>query len=114
MEIWYAGIDRFTLEVLAPDGTSVAVVPPGQNKTLTFQGRVVMFLANRLNDPNNSDNTIGLFLEPELPAGQWVVRLRGDVVQNGTFHAWIERDDAGQSSFVEPLDNSHTLGSISC
>ena len=114
MEVWYAGADRFTLEVIAPDGTSVAVVPPGQNRTLTFQNRVVMFLANRLNDPNNGDNMIGLFLEPELPAGRWIVRLRGDAVQNGTFHAWIERDDFGQSSFEPPLDNSHTLGSISC
>lgn len=114
MELWYPGADRFTLEVIAPDGTSVAVVAPGQNRTLTFQNRVVMFLANRLNDPNNGDNMIGLFLEPELPAGRWIVRLRGDAVQNGRFHAWIERDDAGQSSFEPPLDNSHTLGSISC
>jgi subtilisin family serine protease len=114
MEIWYPASDRFTLEVVAPDGSSVAVVPPGQNATLTFQNRIVMFLANRLNDPNNGDNMMGLFLEPELPAGRWLVRLRGDVVTNGAFHAWIERDDFGQSSFVEPLDNSHTLGSISC
>lgn len=114
MEIWYAGTDRFTLELIAPNGSTVAVVPPGQNRTLTFQGQVVVFLANRLNDPNNGDNMIGLFLEPNLPAGRWTVRLRGDVVTNGAFHAWIERDDAGQSQFVTPLDNSHTIGSISC
>ena len=35
------------------------------------------------------------------------------VVQNGSYHAWIERDDAGQSSFAPPNDNSHTIGSIS-
>jgi hypothetical protein len=114
MDVWYAGADRFTLEVIAPDGTSVATVPPGQNRTLTFQNRVVMFLANRLNDPNNGDNMIGLFLEPELPAGRWIVRLHGDAVHNGAFHAWIERDDFGQSSFEPPLDSSRTLGSISC
>jgi subtilisin family serine protease len=57
---------------------------------------------------------LGLFFEPTLPAGRWTVRLRGNVVHNGAFHAWIERDDAGQSSFVAPLDNSHTIGSISC
>src|SRR5262245_2810950 len=114
MEIWYSGADRLTLEVIAPDGTSVAEVRPGENKTLTFENRVVMFLANRLADPNNGDNMIGLFFEPDLPVGRWIVRLRGDVVTKGTLHAWIERDDAGQSSFVEPLDNSDTLGSISC
>ena len=114
MEIWYDGSDRFTLDVIGPDGTNVATVSPGQNKTLTFQGQVVMFVANRLNDPNNGDNMIGLFFEPVLPAGRWTLRLRGDVVHSGAFHAWIERDDAGQSSFVAPLDNSHTIGSISC
>lgn len=114
MELWYAGTDRFTMELIAPDGTTVAVVPPGENRTLTFQGRIVAFLANRLADPNNGDNMLGLFLEPELPPGRWVVRLRGTVVEDGTFHAWIERDDAGQSHFLPPLDNSHTIGSISC
>jgi subtilisin family serine protease len=114
MEVWHAGTDRFTLELIAPDGTSVAVVGPGQNASRTFDNRVVLFIANRLNDPNNGDNLINLFLEPELPAGRWTVRLRGDVVTSGGFHAWIERDDQGQSSFVPPLDNSHTLGSVSC
>jgi subtilisin family serine protease len=28
-----------------------------------------------------------------IPAGTWTVRLRGDEIHDGRFHAWIERDD---------------------
>jgi len=88
-------------------------VEPGQSRTLTNSGKTVIFIANRLSDPNNGENNIGIFLESDLPAGDWIVRLHGVAVTNGVFHAWIERDDAGQSSFAPPNDNSHTLGSIS-
>jgi subtilisin family serine protease len=35
-------------------------------------------------------------------------------VQDGGFHAWIERNDFGQSCFAPPYDDSHSVGSISC
>ena len=35
-------------------------------------------------------------------------------MSDGAFHAWIERNDQSQSAFVQPHDNTHTLGSISC
>jgi subtilisin family serine protease len=115
LELWYEGEDRFTVELLAPNGSSVLSVGPGQSDGLTSPaGEVVVFIANRLADPNNSDNTIGIFLEAGLPAGEWIVRLRGDQVTNGMFHAWIERDNLNPSQFAPPHDNSHTIGSISC
>jgi hypothetical protein len=114
LEVWYDGNDRIRVEIIGPDGTSLLTVDPGQTKSLNSQGRVVLLAANRLNDPNNGDNMIGLFLERNLPLGTWTVRLHGTNIQNGAFHAWIERDDAGQSSFGPPQDNSYTLGSISC
>ena len=77
-------------------------------------GEVVIFAANRLADPNNGDNQIGVFLESGLPSGSWTVRLHGVSVQDGGFHAWIERDDRNPSNFAPPHDNSTTLGSISC
>lgn len=114
LEIWYAGEDRFALEVIAPNGASLITVNPGENKTLSSGNRVVLLAANRLDDPNNHDNMIGVFLEQGLPVGRWTMRLHGSTVQNGGFHAWIERDDSGQSNFLPPNDNSHTLGSVSC
>ncbi|MBI2689500.1 MAG: S8 family serine peptidase [Acidobacteria bacterium] len=114
LDLWYAGADRLAVELIAPDGTSVVRVEPGQTRTLTSNGQLVALVANRLDDPNNHDNNIGVFLESSLPAGDWTLRLHGVTVTNGAFHAWIERDDAGQSTFAPPNDNSMTIGSISC
>ena len=114
LEIWYQGEDRFGVEVIAPNGETLIRVAPGQTRGLQSQGRMVLLAANRLSDPNNNDNMIGIFLEAGLPLGRWTIRLQGITVQDGSFHAWIERDDLGQSSFPEPRDDSHTIGSISC
>jgi len=114
-ECWYAGADRFSIELLAPGGQSLGIIGPGQNGQLVQNNQVVVFISNRLNDPNNQDNMIGIFLEPRtLPPGSWTVRLHGQAVQNGQFHAWIERDNSMASRFALSQDNSHTIGSISC
>jgi subtilisin family serine protease len=114
LEVWYSGSDRFAVELIEPDGSSLVRVEPGQSRSLTSDGKSVALIANRLADPNNGDNTIGVFLESDFPAGDWKVRLHGVQIASGSFHAWIERDDAGQSSFAPPNDNSLTIGSISC
>lgn len=114
LEVWYTGQDRFAVELIFPDGTSLGRVEPGDNRTFTAGNQVAIFLANRVRDPNNGDNMIGVFLERGLPPGRWIVRLHGVTVVDGGFHAWIERDDANPSRFALPHDNSHTIGSISC
>jgi subtilisin family serine protease len=115
LEVWYSGTDRFTVELLGPDGTSLATVAPGApSQTLVANGEVAVLVANRLDDPNNHDNMIGIFLSAGMPSGIYTVRLSGDGVSNGRFHAWIERDNRFQSHFTPPNDNTHTIGSISC
>jgi hypothetical protein len=116
IEVWYSGSDEIELELMTPDGTSLGTIPVGQSGRVTGDNdEVLIFVSNRANDPNNHDNVIGVFLERDLPSGTWVLRLHGKTVTGeGGFHAWIERDDADQSSFAPPQDNSHTLGSISC
>lgn len=114
LDLWCSKGDRFAIELIAPDGTSLVRVDPGQTRSLTSDGQTVVLIANRLNDPNNGDNNIGVFLESSLPDGDWKVRLHAVNVINGAFHAWIERDDPGQSSFPPPNVNSLTIGSISC
>lgn len=113
LELWYPHDDRFTVELLDPGGVVRASVPPGQNRTLAIQDRVV-FVANRLDDPNNGDNMIGIFFSRGIAPGAYKVRLRGDTVASGNFHAWIERDNSFTSQFAPPHDNSHTIGSIAC
>ena len=109
------GRGSLRVELIAPDGTSLGVVAPGNSATsVRSDGTVAAFVANRLADPNNNDNTIGIFLDRRAPAGDWRVRLHGSTVTQGLFHAWIERDNIAQSNFLPPHDNSHTVGSISC
>ena len=114
LELWYAGNERITMELITPTGRSLGTVAPGNNGTITDSGQIVVFAANRIGDPNNGDNMIGLFFEQMVMSGNWTVRLHGDNVTTGAFHAWIERDNVLASSFAPPHDNSHTIGSISC
>lgn len=115
LEVWYSGSDRFRVELLAPDGSSLGSVPLGGNGRIRADdGTTVLFVSHRATDPNNGDNVVGIFLEERVPSGVWTVRLHGEQVSDGAFHAWIERNDRSQSAFVQPHDNTHTLGSISC
>ncbi|MBA3314955.1 MAG: S8 family serine peptidase [Planctomycetaceae bacterium] len=115
LEVWYQGSDRFTVELVGPNGAVLAIVAPGAAPAvLASGGQVAVMVANRLNDPNNADNNIGVFLVAGMPAGVYTVRLQGTQVTDGRFHAWIERDNRFQSQFPPPHDNTHTIGSISC
>lgn len=114
LEVWFKGVDRFQVELISPAGATLVSVAPGQTKQVVSSGRIAALVANRLNDPNNHDNVIGIFLAGGMPAGRYVVRLTGIAITDGTFHAWIERDNSFQSSFLPPHDNTHTIGSVSC
>ncbi|WP_142103856.1 S8 family serine peptidase [Pseudonocardia cypriaca] len=117
LEIWYPGDDRLLAEIIGPDGTSLGSVPLGSNaRLMDDDGNTVLFIGHRGPDPLNGDNTIGVFLEQRMPPGTWTIRLRADQVGTDgcAYHAWIERNDLSQTSFVAPHDSSHTLGSISC
>lgn len=115
MEIWYGGGDAFDAELFMPDGTSLGVVGPGQNgEVRDASGRVDILVSSRRGDPTNGDNMIGIYVRDGLPFGQWRVRLTGRSVGVGAFHAWIERDDTSQSSFLSHRDDAYSVGSISC
>jgi subtilisin family serine protease len=119
LEIWYNKNDRLKLELIDRDDRSIGEVDLGASARIFNQANeLLFFVAHRPGDPNNGDNTIGIFMNTEsmssnLPS-QIKLRLHGVNIDDGQFHAWIERDDNGQSSFAPPHDNSHTLGSISC
>ncbi len=114
MDLWIPGAARAAVELIAPDGTSVGLIEPGDSHEFVDNNQLLVFIANRLNDPNNHDNNIGIFIAGAFEAGDWKVRLHARGAGAAPFHAWIERYDSAQSSFAPPQDNSHTLGSISC
>ena len=119
LEIWYSKDDQLKLELIDRDDRSIGEVDLGASARILNQANeLLFFVAHRPGDPNNGDNTIGIFMNTEsmsssLPP-QIKLRLHGGTINDGQFHARIERDDKGQSSFAPPHDNSHTLGSISC
>lgn len=126
LEIWYAGDDRFTVDVIDPGGKMIARVKPGETWEETYGGKEVLIVVNRIIDPKQKDsthrdNSINVFFERGLRSGAWTLRLYGERVPcGGRFDAWIERDERGQSRFVEPDDDSYgisnesTLSSIAC
>lgn len=119
LEVWYSHADTLRLELLDDQDQSIGTVDQGASaRVLTPNGRMAFFAAHRSKDPNNGDNTIGIFMDPQALYGGLPTRLRlrlhGMIVNDGGFHAWIERDDNGQSSFPSPADSAYTLGSISC
>ncbi|MNC08040.1 Serine protease AprX [compost metagenome] len=114
-ELWYDKQDEFSCQLIAPDGINLGEIKLDTNhQVLGDQNEILIFISHRKQDPNNSDNVINIFMESNMPHGRWTLKLRGINVQSGKYHAWIERDDNGQSHFEQPLDNTHTLGSICC
>jgi subtilisin family serine protease len=137
MEVWYGAQDRFAVQVKPPGGEWTDPVEPGdfiENRQL--DDRSFLSVYNELYNPANGCNYIAVFLSPFMGrpdvvgvrAGQWLVRLIGRDVRDGSYHAWIERDDPrrvgriGQrEAWVFPsffsersfVDNS-TVSSLAC
>ncbi|ODB55032.1 hypothetical protein A7311_20570 [Paenibacillus polymyxa] len=125
IEIWYDKTDEFSCQLIAPNGLNLGEIKLGTNhQVLGEQNEILIFISHREQDPNNGDNVINIFMERNLLPGSWTLKLRGIRIQSGKYHAWIERDDdwedangvfyKNQSHFKQPLDNTHTLGSICC
>lgn len=117
LEIWYSNRDRFALRLFAPGSTTGLVARLGDSRGLyDAQGRAVGRIYHRAYDPNTPDHHIEIFLSPAAPAGRWRIELTGELVEDGRFHAWIERDRAGQrgqSRFArEDVVRQSTIGSI--
>ena len=103
LEIWYGAQDRLKVSVRTPMGNWIGPVEPLEyieNSQLP-QGSFVS-IYNELYHPANGSNYISIYLSPfytqegpvGIPAGTWTVRLEGTEVRDGSYHGWIERDDA--------------------
>lgn len=113
MEIWMQGTARIAVEVIAPDGTSLGIAEPNTNMPIGTPQDIVVYVSNRLDEPNNHDAMIGIFVAGSVGGGVWTIRLHERANAATGFHAWIERLDQAQSSFVNPTPG-YCLGSISC
>lgn len=111
-ELWYPGARRLEVTLVAPDGTQFGPVAPGDNLPVGADGDIAIFISSRLDDPNNHDNTVGIWLAEGLPGENFTVRLRSVDGEEVEYHAWMERNDRAQAFFTQPVQ-THTLGSIS-
>ncbi|PDT44745.1 peptidase S8/S53 subtilisin kexin sedolisin [Sinorhizobium fredii] len=112
LEFWYPGNRRLEVTLIASDGTQFGPVTPGNTLPIGAGNQISIFISNRLDDPNNHDNVIAIWIAQGLSDGDWIVQLRSVDAEDVEFHGWIERDDRTQASFAVSVP-THTLGSIS-
>jgi subtilisin family serine protease len=111
-QLWYNGAQRLQVSLLAPDGTVFGPVQPGANSSFGAPNQIAIFIGSRLDDPNNHDNVIGIWIAEGLSEENFIVQLRSVDDKSVDYHAWLERNDRRQASFVAPV-HTHALGSIS-
>jgi subtilisin family serine protease len=136
LEIWYGAQDRFAVAVQPPGGEWITVEPREFVENHRLPGGTTLSIYNELHHPTNGANYVAVYLSPNLDpehfrgieAGVWKVRLIGEEVRDGRFHAWIERDDPREvgrhgdrrlfrfPSFFTLRSNtdSHSISSLAC
>lgn len=115
IEIWYTGSSKLSVTLVEPTSHVLGPFPLGTTTRINLGGKQAGTVFHRQKDPNNGDNQIDILLERGLPSGKWAIVLGVEGGNAVDFHAWIERDDPGQSRFsVQDNDSTHTIGSISC
>jgi subtilisin family serine protease len=114
VEVWYHAGDELVAELLDPAGRRALVAELGRRspKQLDERGDATFLLVHNVSR-NNGDPRIELFLGKTAPAGDWCLRLHGQRVEDGSFHAWIDRARDAAARFLAP-DHGFTLGSIAC
>lgn len=102
MEIWFGAQDRIAVSVKPPGGRWIGPVAPRQYiQNRMLDDGTMLSVYNEVFHPANGLNHISVFLSPffgedaiiGVKAGTWTVRLHGQDIRDGRFHAWIERDD---------------------
>ena len=137
LEIWYGAQDRFIVSVKPPDSDKWIEVRPRQFvQNLRLPSGIRLSIYNELYHPTNGGNYVAIYMSPNfdpdrfrgIPKGIWKVRIKGDEVRDGRFHAWIERDDPLEigrmgerrlfrfpSFFTENTNvDSHSITSLAC
>ncbi|MFI5343111.1 MAG: S8 family serine peptidase [Chlamydiales bacterium] len=128
MQIWYSGEDEFKCAVCAPIGPMSSDISLREKSNIYYSPSLAQVLiggvtspeqvfigevAHCFHDDNNGDNVFSIEIHPNNIAilGEWKIKLSGEQIKNGNFHAWIERNDFYQSEF-RVSDANCTLSSI--
>lgn len=99
IELWYPGRDSIAMNLIAPDGRTVARALPDSHGTIVDGTQQIGRFAHRRGDPNNGDNQATIILDPERARrGPWQVELEALTIADGHYHVWIERDEVTRGS----------------
>ncbi|ULC59433.1 S8 family serine peptidase [Flaviramulus sp. BrNp1-15] len=113
IEIWYENEDRIAVELLDDEGNVFGESFPFQDSIINYDGIQNGIIFHRHNEPNSTKNHINIILSKRPDSRRLIVRLKGIEISNGEYHAYIERDDVGQSYFsAEDVNTNFTIGSI--
>lgn len=113
LELWYPGVDRMSVKLIAPGGEEACAIDPGQDAPLVVAGNEVGHAYHHVRHSTNGDHHVDVLFRPEAPDGTWTLELRALEVQDGHFHAWIERDRGPRPIFVEgDVDRRSTTGTL--
>lgn len=115
-EIWYGGTQELLVTLVPTEGVKAKTQPVGLGEKFALMSAetLVGHIIHEKGDPNNGDNQIKIRIPPHGKQGDvWTIRLENPSDESVSFHAWIERDDRGQSGFRGSNPKS-TLGSLSC
>jgi subtilisin family serine protease len=111
IDIWYDGKDSFGIALETPSGSQSHFVNPNESDTIVFPSGTKARVFSAKEHPSNHDNRIAIVLEKGdgWEAGPWKLILRGNDVERGGFHAWIERPgDLPVITFTHPTDSGTT------
>jgi subtilisin family serine protease len=114
IEIWYSGKDIFNVLLKHPMAKVSAALD--SKKDIIMNGQLAGRIYHRKKDPVNLKNHINIFLYKNAPRGMWEICLSGEVIVDGRFNAWIERDSGCkncQSKFISSsICKKGTTGTI--
>ncbi len=113
MEIWYEANDVLSINIYDDNEKLLLSSTPFEDEIILKDNQEVGICLHRSNEPNTLKNQINILINGKLNSKYWIIELIGKKVNNGRYHCYIERDDAGQSIFLPQIVNrTHTTNSI--
>ncbi|HBL83792.1 MAG: hypothetical protein A2Y17_08375 [Clostridiales bacterium GWF2_38_85] len=124
LSIWNNAPDRLSVAIMSPNGEFINRIPAKTNTIftarLTDENCVVIVEYTFPTRGMGSQNTVVKIIEPT--AGIWIVFVYGDIIIDGTVHAWLPLTGLGPPDveFVSPNPNytivvpATAIGPICC
>lgn len=103
--IWYSGWDKISFSLKSPTGEVISRIPffvgTYYEKRLIFEKSLVKILYHQ------NGNRFSIVKIEDIVPGIWEIRLHGDVIIDGKFHAWLPMTGfiSPDIEFVSPTPN---------